>query len=720
MFNYAARLRLSASGDDGQNVGFEEAAPDQDCEESFVNDEVWCDRQRLRRKLQGTDAGWTVDGFCEAVRHSKHGGERTFVVVHMFAGERREQDIQHYLETMMDSAGLHLLMLSVDLAEDPNWDFANPFTFNKLLGLAEEGLIDVFFGGPPCSTVARSRFVRIPGGPRPLRFRWQIWGRHDLTHSERERVEEANLLWLNFMATAEGVASRGGAYLWEHPADPGCDPYPSIWATEEMCNFEERVGGRRVHLHQCPFGGLAPKLTTLSGNLDGMEEVDGVRCPGVSASHQRGISIGRNPEGGFYTKRLQTYPPKLCEAIALMIFKTLRRFADTMSGPTGALHLVDQKAAPRVTSWSTSCSSRQVGIAMLNEATARSFSLRVHERQAGAYIHVDDAVFISSAGDGPVHCNKLLDRAVGGLEEVGFQVSQQSRAGSLDKVVGYEIVQKPAEFRLPEKKMTLLRSALLFVVNQKMVNVKTLHTLVGMWIFGALLRRDLLSVPHAVFRFIESHEDQTVDWWPVARDEVKAMAHVIPLMVCHVGSPILDWLFSTDAMGANEVDYGGYGIAVTQVNETEIEDLLRQGEAMGRSIARLDGLHGAKFPEKALVPTVPFTLLSPQLFDDGRWLEVEHGRWRYGDHITIGESRTVLKMVRRVAAWPGLHGMALFSLQDNMPTACSMTKGRSPSFSLNRVLRMKAAACVAARLRVFLPWVESARQPADKLSRLLW
>ena len=250
-----------------------------------------------------------------------------------------------------------------------------------------------------------------------------------------------------------------------------------------------------------------------------------------------------------------------------MIFKTLRRFVRYYVRAYWCLALVDQKAAPRVTSWSTSCSSRQVGIAMLNEATARSFSLRVHERQAGAYIHVDDAVFISSTGDGPVHCDKLLDRAVGGLEEVGFQVSQQSRAGSLDKVVGYEIVQKPAEFRLPKKKMTLLRSALLFVVNQKMVNVKTLHTLVGMWIFVALLRRDLLSVPHAVFRFIEAHEDQTVNWWPVARDEVTAMAHVIPLMVCHVGSPILDWLFSTDAMGANEVDYGGYGIAVTRAGQ---------------------------------------------------------------------------------------------------------------------------------------------------------
>ena len=721
LFNYASRLNFS-------RVQQGEVGCDQACEipgdvaldDISIGDEDWCNRQHRRRGLDGASKGWTVDAWCEEVRATKHGDDRTFVVIHMFAGERREGDIQEHLERMMNGANIRLLMLSVDLAEDPEWDFANPNTFTKLLGLAEEGLVDVFFGGPPCSTVARSRFVHIPGGPRPLRFRWELWGRRDLTHSERERVEEANLLWLNFLAMAEAVASRGGSYLWEHPADPGCDPYPSIWATDEMCNFEARVGGRRVHLHQCPFGGLAPKLTTLSGNLDGMEVVDGVRCPGVSDSHQHGISIGRNPAGGFYTKRLQTYPPKLCEALAVMIFKTLQRFAVTLTGPTGALHLVDQKAAPRVSSWSTSCSSRQVGIAMLNEATARSFSLRVHDRQAGAYIHVDDAVFIGSASDGPVHCNRLLDKAVSGLEKVGFQVSQQFRAGSLDKVVGYEVVQRPAEFRLPRKKMALLREALLFLVNQKVVNVKVLHSLIGMWIFGALLRRDLLSIPHAVFRFVEHHAEQSIKWWPVARDEVRAMAYVVPLMVCHVGSPIWDWLFSTDAMGANETDYGGYGIAVTRISDSEIDDLLRQGEAVGCSIAGLDGLHGAKYPEKALVPTVPFTLLAPQLFEESRWLEVEHGRWRFGDHITIGESRTVLKMLRRVSSWPGLHGVALFSLQDNMPTACSMTKGRSPSFPLNRVLRMKAAACLAARLRVFLPWVESALQPADSLSRLLW
>ena len=351
LFNYASRLCIRDDLDEvvsSEGVGGETLAPGEP-ELELLSDEDWVHRQQLRRLGPIQQKGWTVDAWCQEVRRTKHEDERTFVVMHMFAGSRREFDVQHYLEEKMGQSGLRLLMISVDLAEDPDWDFANPITFSKLMSLAEEGLIDIFFGGPPCSTVARSRFVKIPGGPRPLRFRWAIWGRPDLRVHERARVEEANILWLNFLAMSESVAARGGGYLWEHPADPGVDPYPSIWATEEMCNFELRVGGRRV---QCPFGGLAPKLTTLSGNLDGMEAVDGVRCPGVSEQHQHGISIGRCPEGGFYTRRLQTYPPRLCEAMADMLLATLERFAISQSGPTGALVLDGQESAPRITFYS--------------------------------------------------------------------------------------------------------------------------------------------------------------------------------------------------------------------------------------------------------------------------------------------------------------------------------------------------------------------------------
>ena len=238
-----------------------------------------------------------------------------------------------------------------------------------------------------------------------------------------------------------------------------------------------------------------------------------------------------------------------------------------------------------------------------------------------------------------------------------------------------------------------------------------------MWIFGSLLKRELLSVPHAIFHFMDEFDGLVVPWWETARQEVKAMANLMSQMFCHVGSPVSQWLFATDAMGQNDLDFGGYGIAMTEVDSMEIKALLRQGEVAGKTIARLDGSQGTKYPGRALVPTVPFSLLPTEFFEKERWRPVSRGRWKYGDHITIGESR-VLKLMQRLASWPGLHGKSYFSLQDNYPTACAMAKGRSPAFAFNRVLRQKAGVCIAARLRLFLPWTESAKQPADELSRI--
>lgn len=232
LFSYAGRLlnsrvarEASAETDDSMLAGACEKAED----DVVVKDEQWSLIQQARRTAQVAYSGFTVQGWCDAVRRSKQEDERVFVVVHMFAGERRENDVQQFLEQKMEAAQLRLLMLSVDLAEDPLWDFRNPNTFQALFELAEEGLIDVWFGGPPCSTVARSRHVKMINGPRPLRFRWALWGRADLRSFEKERVEEANDLWVNFWTMCEAVSLRGGCYLMEHPADPGQDPYPSMW-----------------------------------------------------------------------------------------------------------------------------------------------------------------------------------------------------------------------------------------------------------------------------------------------------------------------------------------------------------------------------------------------------------------------------------------------------------------------------------------------------------
>ena len=718
LFSHMNRLQLEQEQPlqmtDATDTGA--VAAEEDCS---CDDESWVTRQQGRRLSAVGQSGFTVDGWCEHVRSLKRKEHRTMVVMHFFAGDRRPGDVREWVGHISQREGLDVEVISIDLAYDPLWDLTCPSTFHRIMQLIEEGLIDIVIGGPPCWTVARSRHRALPGGgPRPLRFRWCVWGRQNLRPHERARLDEANTLWINYLAICEGVGVRGGAWLWEHPDDPGCSPFPSIWITDEMIGVEDRTGATRARLHQCAFGGISVKPTCFSGTLHGLAELDQVHCPGLSEQHWHGPSVGPDGKGGFLTRRLQSYPSELCRQLAERIVRTLLWMRDQDAGPTGALKGALDMAAPRITSWSTMARGNRGGVTMLNEASAKCFSTVISDKQSAVYVHVDDTVLISDSAAKGLHSDELLDEVVGGLSHLGFEVSQQARDGQLEKVVGYEVVKHPASFRLPLKKQLLLKEALLQVASSRRVQIDVLRSLVGMWIFGALLRRELLSIPHSVFHFMDEFQGETTTWWESARREIKAMAVLVPYMSCHVGSKWGPWLFATDAMGQNDVDFGGCGIVATPLEEGEVTALLCQGEAPGLTVARLDSTGGAKHPEKMLKPTVPFTMLPAKLFDEERWTEVERGRWKHGDHITIGESRTVVRLLRRIGAWPQLHGRTFFTLQDNRPTACSMSKGRSPSYQLNRVLRQKAAVCLAAQLRVFLPWVESQKQPADKSSRL--
>ena len=118
--------------------------------------------------------------------------------------------------------------------------------------------------------------------------------------------------------------------------------------------------------------------------------------------------------------------------------------------------------------------------------------------------------------------------------------------------------------------------------------------------------------------------------------------------------------------------------------------------------------------------TIPFTRLPAKLFDGSTvWRTVTHGRWAYPSHITLGEMRTVVKLARILAMTKSAHRSVAVSLQDNQPCAGATGKGRSASFGLNVLLRQKAAATLASRIRLILPWVESGRQPADDISRII-
>ena len=196
-----------------------------DCDEDETNaydmsDEDWWSVFSKGANLGRKDAGYSVHEWMQHLIDLKKRDFRTITIMIFFAGERRQDDIQSQVERMAKERNISVSVISVDLATDDRWDLASKETFHVILQMMK-GFVDIVLGGPPCATVSRARFNRQCQGPRPVRFRWCVWGRKDLTTCEEARVREANGLWLHYMAICESVSGQGGAHLWEHPEDPG-------------------------------------------------------------------------------------------------------------------------------------------------------------------------------------------------------------------------------------------------------------------------------------------------------------------------------------------------------------------------------------------------------------------------------------------------------------------------------------------------------------------
>ena len=99
------------------------------------------------------------------------------------------------------------------------------------------------------------------------------------------------------------------------------------------------------------------------------------------------------------------------------------------------------------------------------------------------------------------------------------------------------------------------------------------------------------------------------------------------------------------------------------------------------------------------------------------WIPVSWGRWKWADHITLGEGRASLRGLEALSCCSRAHRHVVISLQDNMSWHGAAAKGRSPSAPLNFLLRRRAALAIATEIRMLLPWVQTAKQPADWLTR---
>ncbi|CAK0839421.1 unnamed protein product [Prorocentrum cordatum] len=210
-------------------------------------------------------------------------------------------------------------------------------------------------------------------------------------------------------------------------------------------------------------------------------------CEAVVVSGGR--HLVEHPEdnrGKFNTSHLQTYPRELCDKIASITFDAPpRRFHAENARPTSGQ--VPEGARPRVSAWGERCSLRRA-VAIRNEDAARGRGLVLRQRRLGLYLHVDDGVCIGP-GEHPGAANRLMEQLADELE--------------LTKVVGYEVIKRPVSLRLPNQKRVAIAQELERPSRAEWVHTDDARSIVGSWVWGALLRRDLLSIPSAVFKFLD-------------------------------------------------------------------------------------------------------------------------------------------------------------------------------------------------------------------------
>eukprot|EP00438_Fugacium_kawagutii_P027179 Skav234838 [mRNA] locus=scaffold1428:135350:140785:- [translate_table: standard] len=99
------------------------------------------------------------------------------------------------------------------------------------------------------------------------------------------------------------------------------------------------------------------------------------------------------------------------------------------------------------------------------------------------------------------------------------------------------------------------------------------------------------------------------------------------------------------------------------------------------------------------------------------WKTAQAYRWRRSEHINVLELRAILRSLEWRARTATFHSCRFLHMSDSQICLAVLTKGRSSSRQINRVLRKIHSLCLALNLLPLWAWVASAVNPADEPSR---
>lgn len=199
---------------------------------------------------------------------------KVLVLVHLFSGERRDSDIQMWMEQEPALPRAIYNLLSVDVIYDSvAGDLSAPATQAIWLDFARRGCIAGAFSGPPCETWSKARALGgIPaiskgdGGPRIFRTMEKPERLSQLKIPELKQIILASRLLMFTIALRLEMHLARRFMVVEHPSCPDGKTeawLPSIWKLYVVRAIASSRFAQQFTIYQGFCDGFSPKPTDL-------------------------------------------------------------------------------------------------------------------------------------------------------------------------------------------------------------------------------------------------------------------------------------------------------------------------------------------------------------------------------------------------------------------------------------------------------------------------
>jgi hypothetical protein len=217
----------------------------------------------------------------------------------------------------------------------------------------------------------------------------------------------------------------------------------------------------------------------------------------------------------------------------------------------------------------------------------------------------------------------------------------------------------------------------------------SLERLMGHWSWAVLVRRPLLSIFSAVYRFVEvGRGGGRLKVWPSVRRELLMAADLAPLMIAQLDRSWWPRVLCSDASSLAQGVTSSPWVPPDRVDDAE-------GDAVAFLSSQDPSAH--------------------EVWVSSRFHHRKADR-KLQTHINALELYALLSAVRS-ASRRGCAGSRLLVLSDSMVVTAAVSKGRSSSFSLLRLLRRLAATLLALDTSLVVRWIPTSVNPADAPSR---